>query len=104
MIIGERKERVDYRGKTSHYKGARRHQDDHPFDKKSGTGRGREVAKGGHGKGNWGDNRDEITGQIDAANIDKPVVEGVVPEEGAEPKVEVEETPVEEVVEPVKTE
>jgi len=105
MIIGERKERVDYRGKTSHYRGARRHADDHPFDRKSGTGRGRDLTKGGHGKGNWGDIRDEVTGQIDAANIEKPATEGVVPEEGAEPKEGAEPTPVEEAPEeksPVK--
>jgi hypothetical protein len=26
----------------------------HPYDRRSGTGRGRDVAKEGHGKGNWG--------------------------------------------------
>lgn len=27
---------------------------EHTFDRQSGTGRGRELAKEGHGKGNWG--------------------------------------------------
>ena len=105
MIIGERKERVDYRGKSTHYKGNPRHVGDHPFDRKSGTGRGREAAKGGHGKGNWGDMRDEVAGQIDAANIDKPATEATG-EETKEPKAEGEEaTPVkEEVVEPERQE
>lgn len=75
MIIGEKKERVDWRGKSSGFRGKPRHQGDHPYDRKSGTGRGRELAKGGHGKGNWGDVKDEITGQIDAADIEQPAPE-----------------------------
>jgi plasminogen activator inhibitor 1 RNA-binding protein len=104
MIIGERKERPDWRGKTSHYKGKPRQFGDHPFDRKSGTGRGRELAKGGHGKGNWGDVRDEIQGQVDAAGIEKPAAEKTA-EEGAEPTEKPEGTPAEEVyTSPVKEE
>jgi len=33
----------------------------HPYDRKSGTGAGKkDVHKGGHGKANWGDLKDEI--------------------------------------------
>jgi hypothetical protein len=85
MIIGEKKERVDWRGKSSAFRGKPRHQGDHPYDRKSGTGRGRELAKGGHGKGNWGDVNDEISGQIDAAGIEKAATVKV---EGEEAKVE----------------
>jgi plasminogen activator inhibitor 1 RNA-binding protein len=79
LIVGERKDKPDWRGKNAHYKGKPR-QGDHPFDRKSGTGRGRELNKGGHGKGNWGDVRDEIQGQQDAATIDKPTTEKVAEE------------------------
>ena len=54
------KEKIDYRGKKEGFTGNPRQP--HPFDRKSGTGKGREATKGGHGKGNWGDLRDEITG------------------------------------------
>jgi len=54
------KEKIDYRGKKEGFMGNFRQS--HPFDRKSGTGKGREVTKGGHGKGNWGDLRDEIEG------------------------------------------
>lgn len=53
------KESKDFLGKHEGYEGkAREHW--HPFDRKSGTGRGKELPKGGHGKANWGDLRDEI--------------------------------------------
>jgi len=55
------KEKYDYRGKHDTFMGNPR-QINHPFDRKSGTGKGREINKGGHGKGNWGDLRDEIEG------------------------------------------
>ena len=47
-------------------------QQSHPFDRKSGTGKGKEAPKGGHGKGNWGDLRDEIEGQLLFAGEDRP--------------------------------
>lgn len=64
------------------------------FDRKSGTGRGTEVAKGGAGKGGWGTNEEEIVAQrreleegADAAAVDA--------KELKEKKVEVVEEPVE---------
>lgn len=68
------KERYDYRGKHDSYMGNPR-QTHHPFDRKSGTGKGKEVTKGGHGKGNWGDLRDEIEGQLLFAGEDRPLAE-----------------------------
>jgi len=56
------KEKTDYRGKPDRYTGKHR-EANHPFDRKSGTGKGKEV-NNGHGKGNWGDIRDEIEGQL----------------------------------------
>lgn len=84
MVTGVRKERVDFRGKNQHYHGNPR-QPFHPFDRKSGTGRGKEMAKGGHGKGNWGDIKDEIVGQLENATTDKPTTE-LVADEGTERK------------------
>ena len=52
IVESERQERQPFRGKP-------RHEDDHPFDRRDGTGRGRRgVPKEGHGKGNWGSDRD----------------------------------------------
>jgi len=55
------KERVDYRGKDDKFIG-KNFRSSHPFDRKSGSGKVKEATKGGHGKGNWGDLRDEIEG------------------------------------------
>lgn len=53
------KETQDNLGKHEGFEGkAREHW--HPFDRKSGTGRGKELPKGGHGKANWGDMGDEL--------------------------------------------
>jgi len=49
----------DWQGREEKYFGDRR-EPYHPYDRKSGTGRGRELHKGGHGKGNWGDTNDEV--------------------------------------------
>lgn len=51
------KEHVDFQGKHEGFTGKQREQW-HPFDRKSGTGRGKELIKGGHGKANWGDLED----------------------------------------------
>ncbi len=59
MLVEAHKEKVDFYGKTEHFAGKKREQY-HPLDRKSGTGRGREPPKHGHGKGNWGDIGDEI--------------------------------------------
>jgi len=40
------------------------------LDRKSGTGKGKELVKGGHGKGNWGDVADEINGTSEST-LDK---------------------------------
>ena len=45
--------------KTHHYEGNERNEW-HPYDRKSGTGRGRGSAKGGRGKANWGREGDEL--------------------------------------------
>lgn len=57
------KEKNDYRGKHDGHFGKRRELF-HPFDRKSGNGKMKDY-KGGHGKGNWGDMRDEIVGQLE---------------------------------------
>jgi hypothetical protein len=77
VVIADRKERVDHIGKEEHYAGKRREQW-HPYDRKSGTGRGRELAKGGHGKNNWGDVKDELkTGEeVPEGTPKKPLEEG----------------------------
>jgi plasminogen activator inhibitor 1 RNA-binding protein len=46
------KETHDYKGKTLHYRGNPREK--HPYDRRSGTGRGIEIKKDGHGKFNLG--------------------------------------------------
>lgn len=52
-----------------HFTGKQR-EEAHPFDRKSGTGAGRkDMKKGGHGKGNWGDEKKPIT--EDAAGEEK---------------------------------
>jgi len=45
-------EKRDHNGQTERFPGKRFAK--HEFDRKSGTGRGRDFAKDGHGKGNWG--------------------------------------------------
>ena len=48
----EGKEGVD---KSKHAKGLQKPMKHEGYDKKSGTGHGKDVKKGGHGKGGWGD-------------------------------------------------
>lgn len=69
----------------------------HPFDRKSGTGRGTEIPKGGAGKGNWGNPEDDIK-NVEKLPIEEPhehveAHEGEpaaeAPKEGAEKKPEV---------------
>lgn len=60
------------KGKNSRYAGTARSQ--HTFERHSGTGKGREMVKEGHGKGNWGNPIEEtrvLTGinAEDAAEI-----------------------------------
>lgn len=62
------------------------------FDRRSGTGRGNEVTKGGAGKGGWGNNKDEVKegqDEVEAEkNGDNTVEEEVVEvQEPAEPEV-----------------
>ncbi len=59
MLLLAPKESVDYIGKHEGYQGKPRELW-HPYDRKSGTGRGKELPKGGHGRGNWGNLRDEL--------------------------------------------
>jgi len=53
------------------------------YDRKSGTGRGKEVSKGGAGKGSWGNEQDEI-----GEGTERPpaTTEGEAPKEGEEKK------------------
>lgn len=74
VLYVQRKEKVDFEGKTHHFEGKRREQW-HPYDRKDGTGRGRGFAKGGHGKGNWG-TRDE---EAKAGEETTPAAEGTTP-------------------------
>lgn len=59
MLYKAPKEKIDHTGKTDSYQGKAREKW-HPLDKKSGTGKGKELQKHGHGKNNWGDITDEI--------------------------------------------
>lgn len=72
-------------GGRRRYEGKPR-EDAHPMDKKSGTGRGkRDQQKGGHGKGNWGTDKDaEAAGKKDAAEE----TTDAAPAEKTEEKVE----------------
>lgn len=56
----------------------------HPFDKKSGTGRGKEVPKQGGGKGNWGTVEDDLKYQ----NREEEEKQGVEAEAEVVPKEE----------------
>lgn len=71
VLYVDRKEKVDFQGKEEHFQG-KKNEKWHPFDRRSGTGRGRDVAKGGHGKGNWGKPADEVN----ATEGTEPVVGG----------------------------
>jgi len=75
------REREPYRGKP-------RQENDHPYDRRDGTGRGRRPEhKEGHGKGGWGDKPEVAYKQKGEAGEKK---------EGEEGEVEVEQKPVEE--------
>lgn len=86
VLYVQRKERVDHVGKDQHFQGKKTEQW-HPYDRRSGTGRGRDVAKGGHGKGNVGKVEDEIkygeevTPATEENKVEKTAVEGVDQEE-----------------------
>lgn len=67
------------------------------YDRRSGTGRGSEVAKGGAGKGGWGTNEDEIAHQ----RKELESVESTTAEANTTNKAAVQEEP-EEPVEPEK--
>jgi len=61
-----------------------------PFDRHPQNGYGKDVSKGGHGRGNWGDNQDEVANATEApvAVVEEPVAapvaeEPVVDEEDA---------------------
>jgi len=64
------------------------------YDRKSGTGRGKEVSKGGAGKGGWGTEQDEIgegTEQPPAPTVGEPPKEGEEKKEAAAPEAAPEE-------------
>lgn len=64
----------------------------HPYDRKSGTGRGRrpENKRDGHGKGNWGDNQEQVYKQkgTDEGDERKPEEEEKKKEEPKEKEEE----------------
>lgn len=73
------KESVDFLGKRDGFKGKPRELW-HPYDRKSGTGRGRELVKSGHGKGNWGNLGDELqVTRLDTAEEYLPVPKKEIP-------------------------
>ena len=59
----------------------------HPYDRRDGTGRGRGIHKGGHGKGNLGDMQDEVKAAQDDMNEEDTTKK----EEGAEEETKGEE-------------
>lgn len=63
------------------------------YDRKSGTGRGKEIKKGGGGAHNWGSDSNEakaLEGAVVEGQEDAPIAEGAVetPEEEKEPEPE----------------
>lgn len=64
------KEPHDFKGKTLHYKGNPREK--HPFDRKSGTGRGIDIKKQGHGKYNLGKPEDVLRPEAEEGATDVP--------------------------------
>lgn len=69
----------------------------HPYDRRSGTGRGkRDQQKGGHGKGNWGEEKPVYKVKGSEEEEEKEATEEPKKEVKEEPKVE---EPVVEVIE-----
>jgi len=70
------------------------------YDRRSGTGRGKEIKKGGGGGRNWGSDKNDARrnqGVVDEKALDKKEADGVeTPTEGEEPKVEEEKVEVKE--------
>ena len=62
MLYDAQKERSGFASKEEHFEGKPREQW-HPYDRKSGTGRGRGAPKEGHGKGNWGNPDEDVKGE-----------------------------------------
>ena len=87
-----RKEHVDYAGKLDHFEGKKR-EPWHPYDRRSGTGRGKEVAKGGYGMGNWGTREDELKSGTLAVESPKKTGEATAEEVTEAPKEAGEELP-----------
>ena len=65
------KKNNELKGKHAKYEGSAR--SNHTLERHSGTGRGKEIAKEGHGKGNWGNPLEEAR-----------VLEGISAEEALE--------------------
>jgi len=68
------------------------------FERHSGTGRGKEVSKGGSGKGNWGNPKEEAE-HAEKESIEEVVADTPIAEEENAPGQVVDE-PVPEVIEP----
>ena len=94
------KETVDYQGKGERFAGKPRSR--HPYDRKSGTGRGKEVAKDGHGRGNWGNIEEEARFNshtpsdqlLGGPSPKKLAEEGAMPENAEAIHVDLEKPPV----------
>lgn len=87
------KEEVDHRGKREGYQGKARQEDSHPYDRRPGTGRGREFRKDGAGRGNWGNEKkfykkDEEEEPKNEGEEEKEEGEGATEEPAKEEKAE----------------
>jgi hypothetical protein len=92
-VYRQRKERVE--GGEHRFEGKKREQF-HPYDRKDGTGRGRGISKGGHGKGNWGTTEDETKVATEDGAKDTTTEQPAAEESKTEEVVEKrEEAPVE---------
>jgi hypothetical protein len=93
VVYRQRKERnVDH---AEHRFEGKKRENYHPFDRRDGTGRGRGVAKGGHGKFNWGTTQDETKTAEEAPKETTETTEQPAEESKTEEAVErKEETPV----------
>ena len=88
------KERTGYKeGGDLHYTGDSSAR--HPFDRKSGTGRGTEVPKGGAGKGNWGNPTEDIKAAEKGVEggVEEKHLPGETPKEGEAKKEEAPKVP-----------
>lgn len=85
----DRRERRERGGGGDYSVGSKR-----VFDRRSGTGRGKEFKKGGAGRGNWGSSTDEQVNneqpiEKKEGEVETPAQEGGATKEGEQPQAEV---------------